>query len=107
MGVATGISLALSAAALGYGVYSGENAATAQRGARRRQDEAQREALRVQLAERARSVQAEQRADRPSPASTISLGEQLLASGSGASSLTTGVDDRLRLQKSSKLGGGA
>lgn len=95
-------SLAVAAAGAGYGVYAGENAATAQRAARRRQEESQREALRIQLAERTRSVQAEQRADRPTPASTVAFGEQLMA-GRAA---TSGVDDRLKLARPSKLGGG-
>lgn len=94
-------SVALAAGALAYGVYSGERAETQQRQARYRQRDAQAEALRVQMVERSRSVQAEmEAAKRPSPASTIQL-EEMLAT----TDRTGGVDDRLRLGQPTKLGG--
>lgn len=93
-------SVALIAAA-GYGAYAGERAEKAQREARYRTREAQAEALRTQMVERARSVQADlASANRPSPASTISLDEML-----ATTDRTGGVDDRLKLSRPSKLGG--
>jgi hypothetical protein len=97
-------SLALAAASLGYAAYSGERASGQQKMARRKQQDAQTEALRVQMAERTRSVQADQKANRPSPASTVggSLGEMLAASGNQPGP----IDDRLKLSRPTKLGGG-
>jgi Flp pilus assembly protein TadB len=100
--VAAVTSVALAAGALAYGVYSGERAESAARQARYRTREAQAEALRVQMLERARSVQADlATASRPSPASTIGLDEML------ASTDRSGViDDRVKLSRPAKLGGG-
>lgn len=93
----------LAAAALGYGVYAGERGAKEQREARYRTRDAQAEALRVQMVERARTVQGElAAANRPSPASTIQLDEML-----ATTDRTGGVDDRLRLSRPTRLGGGA
>lgn len=95
-------SAIIAAAALGYGIYSGERADSQQTAARRRQKAAQDEALRTQMIERGRTVQAEmEQANRPSPASTISLEEML-----SGTDQTGGVDDRLRLSRPTKLGGG-
>lgn len=94
-------SVALAAGALAYGVYSGERANTLQRQARYRQRDAQAEALRVQMVERSRSVQAEmEMARRQSPASTIGLEEMLATTDA-----TGGIDDSLKLSRPTKLGG--
>jgi hypothetical protein len=87
-----------------YGIVAGERGENQQTMARRRQQEAQKEALRIQMAERTRSVQADQKANRPSPASTVggSLGEMLAASGNQPGP----IDDRLKLSRPTKLGGG-
>lgn len=90
----------VAAAGLAYSVYAGERANDAQTQARRRTKAAQDEALRQQMIERQRSVQQEMRADRPSPASTIDPIAEMLSPDR-----TGGVQDRLRLQRKSTLGG--
>lgn len=93
----------IAGAALAYGVYAGERANSAANEARKRQRTAQAEALRIQMIERQRSVQQEMKAaNRPSPSSTIALNESLL----NPTDRTGGIDDRLRLSRTSKLGGG-
>lgn len=97
----TAIAIGLAAAGTGYSVYAGERANDLAQKARNRTREAQAEALRTQMVERARSVQADlASANRPSPASTIKL-EEMLAT----TDRTGGVDDRLKLSRPSKLGG--
>jgi hypothetical protein len=94
---------AVGAATLAYTAYSGERANSAQTRARRRQQVAQDEALRVQSLERSRQVQAEQAAaTRKPPASTMAPVDDILTSD-----LTGGRAQRPRLGRRTTLGGGA
>lgn len=95
----TAIALGLGLAATGYQVYSGERANDAQTQARRRQQKAQEEALRIQMIERSRSAQAEMQANRARPPQAVDDG--ILNS----TDRTGGIDDRLRLARPTKLGG--
>lgn len=90
--------------ALAYGIYSGERQQAQQKKSLQRSRAAQDEALRQQLIERQRSVQTEMRANRPTPASSVVMNDAL---GLGAATdKTGGLDDRLKLSRPSKLGGG-
>ncbi len=96
-------TIALTSAAVlgtGYSVYAGERGNDLQKMAQRRQRSAQDEALRIQMIERQRSVQAEMRNTRPTPTAIDPIGEAL------SSDRTGGIDDRLRLGRATKLGGG-
>lgn len=96
------VGAATAVATLAYGVVAGERANDQQSASRKRARDAQNEALRIQMVERSRSVGAEmEAANRKSPASTIQLNEMLATTDQ-----TGGVDDRLKLSRPSKLGGG-
>jgi uncharacterized protein HemX len=92
----------VGAAALAYSVYAGQQQQAAQKKARERTQLAQDEALRQQMIERQRTVQQEMQANRATPASSIVLNDALGA----PTDKTGGVDDRLRLSRPTKLGGG-
>lgn len=102
MAAFSSIALGVGALAAAAGAYQGVEAERTQRQARYRQRDAQDEALRQQLVERRRAVQAEMASNRPTPASSIALGDEILAQ----TDRTGGLDDRLRLARPSKLGGG-
>lgn len=89
-------------AALAYGVYAGEEQKKTQKKAAQRTRQAHEEALRQQMIERQRSAQLELRQNRPSPASSVVMNDAL----GTPTDKTGGVDDRLRLSRSTKLGGG-
>lgn len=84
----------------GYSVAAGERANTQQRQARRKQEAAQTEAIRIQLIERQRAELAAAKAAKPSPSSLI---DQETAGVS--TDLTGGMADRLRLARTTRLGG--
>lgn len=92
----------LGTAALAYGVYSGEEQKKTQKESMRRTKVAQDEAVRQQMIERQRSARLDLQKDRPTPASSIVLNDALGA----PTDKTGGVDDRLRLSRTTKLGGG-
>lgn len=94
------IAAGVSAAGAGYGAYAGERSNSLQRYARRRQEAAQAEATRISLIERQRAEQAAAQENRPNPASLVDPIEPI------GTDLTGGVDrDRLRLARTSRLGG--
>lgn len=90
-------------AALGgasYSVVQGERSNTMQRYARRRQEAAQKEATRISLLERQRAEQQAARENRPTPTASV---EGIDPAGTD---LTGGAErDRLRLARTSRLGG--
>jgi hypothetical protein len=94
-----------AAAAVGgttYSVVQGERANNLAANARRRQQKAQEEAMRIQSIERTRAVAAEQKQSRPTPGAGLSDIDSVLAND-----LTGGTArDRLRLSRRSTLGGG-
>lgn len=106
MAVATSTALLIgagvSAVGAGVGAHQAIEAERGQRHSRYRTRAAQDEALRVQMIERARTARTELDANRPTPASTVQLTDEMLAQ----TDRTGGVDDRLRLARPSKLGGG-
>lgn len=106
MAVATTTALLIGAGIAAAGATAstiqGAQAAASANDQRRKAKLAQDEALRVQMIERQRSVQAEMKADRASPASTVVMPDMLAA----GTDKTGGIDDRLRLQRGTKLGGG-
>jgi hypothetical protein len=86
----------------GVGVHSAVDAKKQGVASRRRTQAAQAEASRIQAIERAREVQTEQAAARPTPGAALSDIDNVLASD-----LTGGMArDRLRLSRRSTLGGG-
>ena len=95
------IAAGVAALSLGYGVYAGETAAAKATTARRRAKASQDEALRLQMIEKQRSAEADAKSNRAVPGSTIA--PDVAAS---ATDKTGGVDDRLKLAKPTKLGGG-
>lgn len=104
MAIATGTALTVlagaslvGAAATTYGAVEGERA---QRHGRYRQREAQAEALRQQMIERQRSVQAEMRANQPTPTSAAQDIDAPFDTDR-----TGGVTDRHKLARRSMLGG--
>lgn len=105
MAVATTTALLAigAAAAVGsasYSVYAGERGNTLQRYARRRQEAAQKEATRISLLERQRAEQQAARENRPTPTASV---EGIDPAGTD---LTGGAErDRLRLARTSRLGG--
>lgn len=106
MAVATSTALTVaaiaSAAGAGYGAYSAERGNSLQRQARRRQENAQREATRIQLIERQRAELAAAQAARPS--ASAALNENPI--DAATTDLTGGIErDRLRLMRTSRLGG--
>lgn len=94
-------STIIAAAALGYAAYSGERSNSLQTQARRRQQAAQQEALRIQMIERQRSAQGEVEAAQRKP-TTLTTEDM-----TSTADRTGGVDDRLRLSRKTALGGGS
>ena len=94
-------SAAAAVLALGYGVYAGERGQQVASTQRRRAKASQDEALRLQMIEKQRSAEADSKANRATPGSTIAPDVAL-----NATDKTGGVDDRLKLARPSKLGGG-
>ena len=95
------IAAAIAAIGVGYSVYAGETSKATATKARRRSKEAQDEALRTQMVERSRTAQTEANANRATPSDSV------MTDALGApTDRTGGVDDRLRLSRTTKLGGG-
>ena len=100
--MALAIMAGVAVVGLGYSVASGEAQKANATQARRKTKLAQDEALRQQMIERQRSVQKEMKSDRATPASSIVMTDAL----GNPTDKTHGVDDRLRLARPTKLGGG-
>ena len=104
------ISLALTAAGTGYGVYSGQRGAAAQKKGREAQKEAQ-DLAQAQAAQEQRAAEEAYRAknqQNPNLDEILQKERDALNKGSSSTMLTgaQGVDQRkLRLSKSSLLGG--
>lgn len=102
MAVATSTAV-IGAAVLGAGTaaWQGQQQRDAMQSAQRRTRQAQDEALRLQMIERQRAVQADmERANRPAGTANP-LTDSLLST----TDRTGGLDDRLRLQRRTTLGG--
>jgi len=95
------VSAGIAALSLGYGVYSGEEGKRVATNQRRKAKASQDEALRLQMIEKQRSAEADSKSNRATPGSTIAPDVAL-----NATDKTGGVDDRLKLARPSKLGGG-
>lgn len=105
MAVASTTALTVAAiaatAGAGYGAYAGERTNSLQRQGRRRQEAAQKEAIRIQLIERQRAELAAANAAKPSPSAQLADPVE-----PATTDLTGGIErDRLRLMRSSRLGG--
>lgn len=95
------VSAVVAAVGLAYGVYAGETQKAAGIQARRRSQKAQDEALRLQMIEKQRSAQVDSKSNRPLP------GNSVLTDALGTTSDNTGgLDDKLKLARPTKLGGG-
>lgn len=105
MGLA-GAAIALGAASLGASVYQGQKSASSQKRSLQAQEQAQREAVAVQQAQRRDSQEAMAKANKKTPdIATIMAQAMEPSKGTGSTMLSGGVDPlSLQLGRNTLLG---